>query len=257
MTGSLSDLDGDWRNDVLARSAGGDLWLYRGNGTGGWLPRVQVGNGWNVMDVIDTAGDFDGDGRPDVLARETATGDLWLYRGNGLGGWLPRVKVGVGWNGMNAIFSPGDFNGDARNDVLARVRSTGELWLYPGNGRGGWLPRVKVGVGWNGMSALVGPGDFNGDRNTDVLAREAATGRLVLYPGNGRGGWLPRVPYGTGWNAMNALVGPGDFNGDRTPDLLAREAATGDLWLYPGNGAGGWLPRVRVGIGWQSMTALA
>jgi hypothetical protein len=56
---------------------------------------------------------------------------------------------------------------------------------------------------------------------------------------------------------MNAFVGPGDFSGDRTPDLLAREAATGYLWLYPGNGTGGWQPRVRVGTGWTSLTAMS
>ena len=49
---------------------------------------------------------------------------------------------------------------------------------------------------------------------------------------------------------------PGDLNGDRTPDLLARDGTTGDLYLYPGNGAGGWLPRVRIGSGWQVMNAL-
>ncbi|WP_245531547.1 FG-GAP repeat domain-containing protein [Arthrobacter globiformis] len=50
--------------------------------------------------------------------------------------------------------SPGDFNGDGKSDVLARD-SGGSLWLYPGNGHGGWLARVKVGSGWNGFTALV------------------------------------------------------------------------------------------------------
>ena len=124
----------------------------------------------------------------------------------------------------------------------------------PGNGRGGWLPRVRVGTGWNAMTALAGPGDLTGDGKADLLARDTL-GQLWLYPGNGPGGWLPRVRVGTGWNAMTALAGPGDLTGDGKADLLARDTL-GQLWLYPGNGRGGWLPRVRVGTGWSAMTAL-
>ncbi|MGZ4568071.1 MAG: FG-GAP-like repeat-containing protein, partial [Blastococcus sp.] len=58
------------------------------------------------------------------------------------------------------------------------------------------------------------------------------------------------------WNVMSGLATVGDFNGDRTADLLAREGSTGDLYLYPGTGTGGWLPRVRLGGGWQVMNAL-
>ncbi|HEU4491045.1 MAG TPA: polysaccharide deacetylase family protein [Jiangellales bacterium] len=48
-------------------------------------------------------------------------------------------------------------------DVLARDAS-GVLWLYRGNGSGGWLsPRLQVGTGWGGMTAVFGPGDFSGD----------------------------------------------------------------------------------------------
>ena len=47
-----------------------------------------------------------------------------------------------------------DYNSDGRVDLLARD-SSGSLWLYPGNGAGGCLPRVRVGGGWNVMTALV------------------------------------------------------------------------------------------------------
>ncbi len=156
---------------------------------------------------------------------------------------------------MSAIVGPGDFNGDQRVDVLAREAATGTMWLYPGTGTGGWQPRVPVGNGWNAFNAFVGPGDFDGDGAPDVLARETANGRLWLYRGTGTGSWLPRVLLGAGWNAMTAVMSPGDLNGDRTPDVLARDSA-GVLWLYPGNGAGKWLPRVRAGIGWNIMNAI-
>ena len=38
------------------------------------------------------------------------------------------LTCGNGWNGFNALETPGDFNGT-----------------------GGWLPRVKAGPGWNGL----------------------------------------------------------------------------------------------------------
>jgi hypothetical protein len=258
LSNSTNEFDGDWRNDVVAReTATGYLWLYRGNGTGGWLPRVRIGTGWQGMNLIETVGDFNGDGKLDVIARQASTGDLLLYRGNGKGGWLGSVRIGTGWQSMNVIFGPGDFNGDGRVDVLARQTSTGDLLLYRGNGTGGWLSRVRVGTGWQGMNAIFGPGDFNGDGRVDVLARRASTGELMLYPGNGSGGWLTPVRVGTGWQGMNAIFGPGDFNGDRTADVLARRASSGELALYPGNGTGGWLSPVVVGTGWQSINSLS
>lgn len=253
---STAEFNGDWNNDILARvTSTGDLRLYRGKGNGTVWSGIRIGVNWGSMNALETPGDFNGDGPSDVLAREAATGYLWLYRGNGTGGWLPRVRVGHGWNAINSIVGPGDFNGDQFVDVLARERTTGYLWLYPGNGSGGWLPRQRVGSDWNAFSAIVAPGDFNGDGRSDILARESATGYLWLYPGNGAGRWLPRVRVGTSWNSMTALMGPGDFNGDRTADLLARDSR-GYLWLYPGNGSGGWLPRVQVGTGWNGLNAI-
>ncbi|MBT2584503.1 FG-GAP-like repeat-containing protein [Arthrobacter sp. ISL-95] len=247
-----NDFNGDRKTDVLARDAAGRLWLYPGNGAGGWLPKVQVGSGWNVMTALIAPGDFNGDGTSDVLARDSA-GTLWLYPGNGTGGWFPRKQVGAGWSVMTAITAASDFNGDGKVDVLARDGS-GLLWLYPGNGSGGWLSRVQVGSGWTGMSGIMGVGDFNGDGTADVASRDGA-GTLWLYPGNGFGGWLAPRKTGSGWNVMNTLVGPGDFSGDGKADILARDSA-GVLWLYSGSGGPAWPIPTKIGQGWEGMTVI-
>ena len=88
------------------------------------------------------------------------------------------------------------------------------------------------------------------------MARQTSTGQLWLYPGTGASGWKPRVLVGTGWNAYSAVVGAGDLTGDGRPDLLARERATGYLWLVPGTSSGGLGTRVRIGTSWNSMTAI-
>ena len=76
-----------------------------------------------------------------------------------------------------------------------------------------------------------------------------------MHPASGYGSWLPKRQIGQGWNVMNSLVGPGDFNGDGKADILARNAA-GELWLYAGSGGAAWPTATKVGTGWNVMTAI-
>ena len=257
LSGSTGDFNGDWKNDVLARwTSSAVLKLYAGNGTGSLSVGAQISTGWGGFNAIDTAGDLSGDGALDVLARQTSTGDLWLYRGNGKGGWiLPRVRAGTGWQVMNAIVGVGDFDGDGRPDIVARLASNGDLYLYPGNGASGFRPRVRIATGWNRYDIVIGAGDVNGDGRADLLAREKSTSRLWLHTGTGAGSIASSTVISTGWNGFTAIMAPGDFTGDRVPDVLARDRS-GNLWLYPRTAAGGWTARSLVSTGWNIVNAI-
>ena len=49
-------------------------------------------------------GDFNGDGRADLIARD-ADGLLFMYRGNGRGGFITgqRERIGSGWSSLHAL----------------------------------------------------------------------------------------------------------------------------------------------------------
>ncbi|MFE5794049.1 FG-GAP-like repeat-containing protein [Streptomyces sp. NPDC056503] len=194
-------------------------------------------------------GDMDNDGIADLLERAD-DGRLWLLDGKHDADWRTKGRlIGGGWNSMTALVRHGDHTGDGAEDVYARDRS-GVLWLYPGTGRGGLKPRVRVGGGWNSMREIEAAGDLTGDGRRDLLARDTA-GVLWTYPGTGRGGFTARKKVGGGWNAMNALAAPGDLNSDGRSDLVARDGSR-NLWLYPGTGRGTFGTRVRMPYAWPS-----
>jgi len=197
-------------------------------------------------------GDFNGGGWPDLITRQTSSGSLYLYRGNGTA-FAGSVRIGTGWNAMSSIARFGDFNRDGHEDVIARDSATGALWLYRGTGAG-FSSRVKIGSGWSGMREITPVGDLTGDGYPDLLAVRASTGYLFLYPGRGTSLGAGRQ-VGGGWNAMSELAGVGDFNRDGHVDLIARRSATGELWLYRGTGSG-LGSGVRVGTGWSGMRDL-
>ena len=198
------DFSGDAKGDVLARRPDGSLWLYPGTGSGTFFSGVRIGTGWQGFTSLLSPGDFSGDGVPDVLARK-ADGTLWLYAGDGHGRWAAAgLRIGSGWQIFDTIESPGDFTGDGNADVLAR-RTDGSLWLYAGNGHGGWAAGGKqVGSGWQGYAQFLPGGDRNRDGARGPAGPAAEMARWWPYYGNGRGGWAAVAQAqvaGYGWDA--------------------------------------------------------
>ena len=175
-------------------------------------------------------GDFTGNGWSDLLT-VTASGALDLRAGNGTtlttGG---SAAAGAGWT---RSIRPGDFNGDGRDDLIARETATGRLWLYPGTGSG-LGARVDIGKGWAAMREITAIGDMDRDGRPDLVAVETSTGRLLLYPGKGTGLGAGSQLGVRDWNLLDELAGVGDVDGDGVGDLIARAKDTGMLRLYSG-----------------------
>jgi hypothetical protein len=254
--------NGDRTADLFARTTSGDLLLYPGNGKGGWLPAQTIGRGWGIFDTLLAPGDFDGDGATDVIGRDPS-GRLFLYQGNGFGGWKGSRQIGQGWQGFKEIVAPGDFNRDGAHDLLAKDNSD-RLILYPGDGAGGWKTPVTVGWGWGGFSRLIAPGWWTGYHEANILA-QTTSGELKLYTGLEDGFVdMPVQTVGSGWNSVTKAGGPGDFNGDGSPDVFGIDA-NGTMTMYWGNGTringcglgcGAWKGSAAVGWGWGSFTAV-
>ncbi|MFI1386264.1 FG-GAP repeat domain-containing protein [Embleya sp. NPDC020886] len=96
------DMTGDGIGDVVARTSGGDLYVYPGLGNNYLGDRIKIGNGWGIYDRLVAPGDMDGDGLADIIARDSS-GKLFSYGAKQYGGLKDRVQIGNGWGVYKAI----------------------------------------------------------------------------------------------------------------------------------------------------------
>jgi SpoIID/LytB domain protein len=204
LTFTAGTWNGDRSADVMAVWPDGSLYVYGGTSTG-ISSGKQVASDWQVYNLALPVGDFDGDGCSDIMSRRADDGTLWLHSGTCIGGIKSSTKVGSsGWGAFTQIFSGGDFTGDKRTDVLVRT-SSGSLYVYPGNGTGGFGTRRYVSSGWNTYDSLFSVGDAGRDGRADIYGRDAG-GTLWVVPGNGKGGVASRFKVSSGWSGFYSLL---------------------------------------------------
>ncbi|MFB7577702.1 FG-GAP-like repeat-containing protein [Streptomyces hydrogenans] len=176
------------------------------------------------------------------------SGRLYDYEPKDTGGVQPMVDMGGGWGEADALVQSNVSEGGKGNDVYHRIDGTLYYTAEHGNDT-----RV-IGGGWQIYDRLISVGNMGGSAEPDLVARHT-DGTLWLYAARPDGSLQARMRIGaSGWNAMTALAGRGDYTGDGKTDLLARHS-DGTLYLYPGTGTyvedGVLGARITVGSGWN------
>lgn len=136
--------------------------------------------------------------------------------------------------------------------IVARD-SSGTLWLYPVSA-GRFAPRLSLGTGWSGYTAVTGAGDLDGDGRRDLIST-GPSATVNLHRGAPDGTFAAAEPIPGTWSGITALFSPGDFTGDGNNDLISR-SSVGNLFLHANDGTGTFAPPRQIGNGWGGFTSL-
>ncbi|MEU6546222.1 VCBS repeat-containing protein [Streptomyces sp. NPDC046859] len=147
-----------------------------------------------------------------------------------------------------------DYTDDGRADLFGR--SSAGVRVYAGGAAE--LTAGERASGWPSGTLVLPYGDLDGDGCDDVFTRGPdgeARIRVTVC-----GGQPDQQTYGvkisSDWSGYDTVLSPGDLTGDGRPDLLTRSAASGKLYVYANNGAGGFKARALAGSGFGTYTRL-
>lgn len=195
------DVNGDAKSDIVWRNSGTGglvLWLMDGQFVDSAIVK-SLTVGYDVVGI----GDFNGDGIADLLLRKPANTQSLLWLGNGAGGFTSHTlqsQLGAGW----VVAGIGDVNGNGKSDIVWRNPDTGTgglvMWLMNGHAIASALTKnMTAGYG------VVSAADFNGDGKLDLALRSGTRTQLLLWMGNGAGGFTGytlQSEFGAGWSVI-------------------------------------------------------
>ncbi len=209
---------------------------------------IDTGVSFAGANRILKVGDWDRDGYGDVVTRQSGTGNLVLWRGDGHGHLKRAGVIGRGFGSVTRLAAVGDMTGDGFPDLLGQPRK-GVMSIYPGRGLPG-LRKAYPAYGAITHGRQIGVGRWNGDGAPDSMLRRGGT--LTLFAGNGPGGLSSPKRLPVDVSRYDWVIGVSDLRMTGHPDLVVRQRGTGRIYalqgttkgfrppLYLGEGLGGY-----------------
>ncbi|WP_424213360.1 FG-GAP repeat domain-containing protein [Streptomyces sp. BI20] len=233
----------DGKPDLVTRDSAGDLWLHASqvvpDANATFAPRVKIGHGWRIYNQLSVVNDYDG--TPVVFARQQS-GQTYLYPLKAVAELGDRITYGTGYESVNLIAGQGGNADHGRSDLIGRD-AAGTLFGYYFKEDGNFFPGTAI----SDTGAFAGTKLYNSSSTDNFNSSQ-------LFFGSGSDLYEATEPtlVGAGWaDTYDAVVGPGDMNGDGRGDLIGRDK-TGKLWLHTSQGTGTTFnTRVQIGTGWQ------
>ena len=207
------DFDRDGRPDLLLQTNGE---IHFAHNTGG---SFILGTPLSATSVA--VGDFDGDGILDIVAVQTsgAASTVSFLKGDGLAGF----RVVSSFHAASALSTPvaADFDGDGKLDLAASTGGS-DVWLYRGDGRGGFAAPYVLHTSASAVSRLAAL-DVDADGRSELLVGGSggfAYDVFSTYTLGPAGHFLETVGPDGGGNQCPFDLAIGDVDGDGHPDAI-------------------------------------
>ncbi|WP_165221066.1 FG-GAP-like repeat-containing protein [Aquisphaera insulae] len=256
---AIADFNEDGKPDIVAATSRFGYWssegvYYYASTASGRAAAVTLDYPHNDKPGTVRAGDFNGDRHLDLVVVTDLTafaysGDpiqtsITTLLGDGRGHFSPLPGTIIDRAGLTLGADPADLDGDGRLD-LALSASDGGVWIFRGDGRGGFTATASAPSASSETSGVASTAiaDIDGDGKLDVVLGNATLSTIRIFTNRGNGLFSPSdVPGPTlGSNTRSASDGgpamaQADVNGDGLPDWIKLEPSGIAVFLASADG---------------------
>lgn len=225
----LADFNGDSRLDVVIVKQDWAIRTALGNGSGGFLPFVDLGVISNVGHTIVRAGDVDSDGISDLVLLSQDVALVGVIRGRSVSGLASQPVTARDFIETRVV----DLDQDGAEDLIGVESDSGDMVALRGNGLGGFSLSGITGVGADPRGVVIDDFDLDGELDAVV----GFVGMIAKCHGNGNGTFSPPT-YQAIAQGGSAGAASGDFNGDGLRDFITGYGSNGYSYLLGSSGFG-------------------
>lgn len=245
--GAFGDINGDGRIDLVVANSSltNNLTKFINNGNGGFEAGVAFAFTGSFYPDFVTLADLDGDGDLDLLASSQS---IFFDPGNYVAGRI--LNNGSGSFSSPAVWQVGtqpvsltaaDVDGDNDLDMAVANMNSNSITLLIMNGTGGLTTTRTISLDLNSPRAVAFH-DINGDGDLDMFVANHNGNNVLMFENTAS--ILPTAPFAffpssfsTGASTFPHKLVFADADADGNSDLIA---AGSDLFIFPGNGSGGF-----------------
>ena len=230
--------DDGWVDVAIGMSEESYIGILFGRGNGTFTPFTPYLTKSIALHQSIMSGDFNNDGRLDIVVTETNLNKIAIILGHVNGTFFNEITYSTGNYSYPYSVAVGDFNKDARLDVVVANMLSDDIGIFLGYINEDFVSTAVRPISSSSQPVSIVAEDFDNDNCLDIVVADRKNDEIVIIRGSGYGTFLDQKTYSTGKDSSPSWIAVDDFNHDQYLDIAVVNSGTNSIGILLGYGNG-------------------